>query len=509
MRKNLFPVLIFITMLCIGLIILFVQQLHADVLFFLYWTERIVKGSKLYIDIIDINTPITYYFNYPVISLSYLLNLPIILTFKIFVLIILAFVAFVSKKILSHSPLTLKEKKGIVYLIVLLFIFSGWDFGQREYLFLLMVTPYLITRFLHLTQKGFKPPTFLSILVAFMAACGLGFKPFFVLSFIAIETYILKSKRFKFYRKNEFIYLLLFLLVQFVIIYLFIPAFYSNFLIGLKTYPFYETGNRIILRFETIYIITAIIIFVYEKYYLKTLSRINAALIILIISTWILALLQKKGFYHYYFPANFLSLLYFSLFIYKSLAKRVYLNINPSYILVISFLSVLITFTLFVLVIRALDSPQTVERMKYNSLIKFTKEKANNKGIAVLSTSLFPFTLLQHDADVGWVTHYPNFWQLPGFYKKINLDISPYPYHKVSDMGTMEREFFNMTVDDLVVSKPNLIFILKNKYKEGFGMTTFDFYEYFSQDPRFSNLMKHYKLAFEEYGYDILILEEN
>src|SRR3990172_57686 len=100
MRKDLLPIVILTPIIIIWFFILYFQQLHTDVLYFLYWTERVVDGARLYVDIKDINTPITFYFNYPIILVAKFLGLSVELSFKVFVVNLLFGIIFLCKKIL-------------------------------------------------------------------------------------------------------------------------------------------------------------------------------------------------------------------------------------------------------------------------------------------------------------------------------------------------------------------------------------------------------------------------
>ena len=509
MRKNLFPVLIFITLFCIGLTILFIQQLHTDVLFFLYWTEKVVRGSKLYVDIRDMNTPLTYYFNYPVIKTAHFLGLSLPFAFKIYVLNILMIIILLCKKILSYSLASYREQIGLLFILILLFIFSGWDFGQREYLFSLLATPYVIARILYLSQNNLKTPSWLGIIVGLLAACSIGFKPYFILPLMGLEIFIffVKKKKLTSLCRLENVSLMFFITFQIGIILWFLPGYPENFLIGLQTYSYFKTNEYIFLRYDTLLLIVNLLVFFY--YYRKqAVNIVDKALRTLIIGSWISVVVQYKGFPQHYLPMMLVVLLYFSYSTYRLVINKSYAKIN---LIDKSVVCILITFIIFTLLrqeLKALYPLLSVRNNEYMNLVTLTKENAENQKIAILSTSLYPTALLEHDAGVEWATRYPNFWILPGLYKNVNSDTKPYPYHSPSDMNKYEKDFFYTVIEDISLNNPKLIFIATGRYKHGLGLTTFDFYEYFSQDPTFSALISQYKLLSRKFGYDIFVIDE-
>lgn len=164
--------------------------------------------------------------------------------------------------------------------------------------------------------------------------------------------------------------------------------------------------------------------------------------------------------------------------------------------------------TLFAQGLRALNPPLSVNNYQYKNLVNFVREKAENKEVAVLSTRFYPTVLLEHDADIVWITHYPNFWSLPGFYNNVDFQLEPFPYHHPLEMNTYEKDFFYTTVEDLYLKRPKLILISTGRIKSGFGFTSFDFYTYFSQDPRFAQLMSRYELSEKKFDYDIYMIKE-
>jgi len=431
MRKDLLPIVILTPIIIIGFFILYFQQLHTDVLYFLYWTERVVDGARLYVDIKDINTPITFYFNYPIILVAKFLGLSVELTFKVFVVNLLFGIIFLCKKILSYSALSSKNMIYILLVLLLVFTLSGWDFGQREYLFSLLATPFVMVRIIYVVQKNFKLPIWPSLLSGLLAACGVGFKPYFVLPLLVLEIYIFLVKRnIRTFFRKECLSLVFSIIFQIAVILWFLPGYLENFLIGLQNYPYYVTQGHLFLRFETLLLIVSVVIFFYE--YKKGISgQTSRILFLLILASWVAGIIQTKGFPQHYLPLRFVSLFYFSSAIYRSLGSRIRNDTTITKDFLTSLLLSLMLLTFWIQETKALNPPLSVSSTEYKLLVSLTKEKAENQKIALISTSFYPVVLFVHDANVGWATRNTNFWLVPGFYKNVDSREKPFPYHNL------------------------------------------------------------------------------
>jgi hypothetical protein len=85
---------------------------------------------------------------------------------------------------------------------------------------------------------------------------------------------------------------------------------------------------------------------------------------------------------------------------------------------------------------------------------------------------------------------------LPGVYQNTPVPKEgPFPYHSFDEMNENEKMALEWVVEDFEKGKPDIIVVDRHKLKQGFGMTSFDFEEYFIRDSRYAALMRGYELV--------------
>lgn len=82
---------------------------------------------------------------------------------------------------------------------------------------------------------------------------------------------------------------------------------------------------------------------------------------------------------------------------------------------------------------------------------------------------------------------------IPGMYAPETMRSVPFPYHPLDAMTPLERDTLTGLVDDLSRARPATIIVAIGTYKQGFGLTTFDWLDYMSLDPRWPGLLAHYQ----------------
>ena len=62
----------------------------------------------------------------------------------------------------------------------------------------------------------------------------------------------------------------------------------------------------------------------------------------------------------------------------------------------------------------------------------------------------------------------------------------PFPYRAVEEMDVLERQFLDQVSADFIANQPGLVIVQVRDWKQGFGLTSFDFIEYYSRDAGFA-----------------------
>jgi hypothetical protein len=82
-----------------------------------------------------------------------------------------------------------------------------------------------------------------------------------------------------------------------------------------------------------------------------------------------------------------------------------------------------------------------------------------------------------------------------GFYQSESLQEGIAYYRPPETQGPEERAFFAALVDELVATPPLVVAVETTVRKQGFGLLSFDFIDYFAADPRFAELWRGYELV--------------
>ena len=124
-------------------------------------------------------------------------------------------------------------------------------------------------------------------------------------------------------------------------------------------------------------------------------------------------------------------------------------------------------------------------------------EEAGDRGIAVLSSnpvSAWPLTVL---ADARWTLRYLSLWPLPAIYPPEHPRgaMQVVNGRAFADRTRFEQRFSARVVNDLLRAQPILILAMRpdpHAHRDWGGATRFDYIRYFSADPRFADLLRHY-----------------
>jgi hypothetical protein len=155
-------------------------QLHHDPSFLLVATRRWLNGATLYRDIVEINPPLIFYLTAPAVLLSDFLHVPDSTIFILFVVILAAVSLVWCCRLLARvQAISLADR----YLILAacsagLLVVPGYNFGQREHLFIIFALPYFLA--VGFTPLGFRISPAEQFAIGAFAVFGFALKPFFV-----------------------------------------------------------------------------------------------------------------------------------------------------------------------------------------------------------------------------------------------------------------------------------------------------------------------------------------
>jgi hypothetical protein len=186
----------------LALLFIFAGILHNNILFCgdnsieLHEAQNLLAGGSYATDFFDTSPPMILYLFIPPLIFAKYFSLDIFLTFRIYifscVLCCTLLCRSLSRVIFSEHDhkLTAIFAFAIAFLCLLL---PSHELGQRDYLLVVLSLPYFLTVSLYLQNAPVKP--LLGIFVGILAGLGIGIKPFFILTPILIELYVIAYKR--------------------------------------------------------------------------------------------------------------------------------------------------------------------------------------------------------------------------------------------------------------------------------------------------------------------------
>jgi hypothetical protein len=167
------------------------QPINGDAAWLLYVSQQVLEGSRLYVDLIEINPPLIIWLSMPAVVLERLSGISHATTFPLMVALAAA-VSVVGCFRLSAGSLHASYRGAFaagVALILFVLPFAYW--GQREHLMLILCLPHLIEAAGRMRGARTRSPLKLGI------AAGLGYalKPHYALAFLAVELIVFSRTR--------------------------------------------------------------------------------------------------------------------------------------------------------------------------------------------------------------------------------------------------------------------------------------------------------------------------
>ena len=473
-------------------------HINHDVAWYLYATGQMLNGSELYKDIIEVNPPLTFFVTAIPVYLSRLFHLSPTTGYKIFIFLIsflsLLYCNIFSKKIFRHSPPTLRY----LFLFLITFIFTVLPmhaFGQREHIFLILCMPYFLSVIVSVLGEKYTAKN--SLMIGFFAAIGFLIKPFYLIIWLILEIFIIldkKSIRALYHRYEN----LLIIIISFAYLTA-LTVFWSRYItltkISLQVYHAYNSPVTMILSYRIdlfLLMLVSVLFLSLQKNHPS--KKIFVLLLIIAVSSFFIALFQKKGWSYHFYPYKAMILLFLTSNISHFISRIIKLDktfrfgFNGFLLLVLTYF---ICFQIFIPIKNNLANPpydkQTTQR-----LIDLVKKHAPNKYIFLFSTSVSPSFPLVNYTDTHWASRFNCLWFLPALYPD---NYRPQRYHKKSEMNYIEQYIFTTTISDIQKNKPALIIVNTSPIKQGFKGRDFDFIRYFSQDNQFKNFINTYRKA--------------
>lgn len=154
-----------------------------------------LAGKAPYSDFVDLNPPFVMYAGLLPALASGILNLPLILVFKVAVFSLSIFSVFLS----GYFLLSVKRLKNYVPVMIFALCFAGsflkFQYGERDHLFILCYLPFFFLRLARHAMPNGSISGILAILTGLVAGVGVCFKPICLIVPVVAECFYVRRKK--------------------------------------------------------------------------------------------------------------------------------------------------------------------------------------------------------------------------------------------------------------------------------------------------------------------------
>ncbi len=476
----------------VALLIRIPEAISHDPAWLLYVADKITSGQTLYQDIYMFNLPMSVWLHVPAIWLSDLIGVQAILIFKSMVFALAALSIWLSYRLLRRTDLPHIGAHLCVITLVFL-IGAGFNFGQREHIFVLLVLPYLYLIYCRVNAINIRAG--LAVCIGIIAAIGISIKPFFLLLPLFLELFaLLRLKAKSFLRPEPYVMGLIFA-VYAVFIFIVYPD-YLNIIVP-YTDEIYKTGFQASLSdiasqsiLPSLSLLGFIILASYRGETRKTndlLWIFSLAIVAGMICFWV----QKKGWLYQILPAiSFASIGTFYILVCHYHDLKTWLSNSGTQRIS----------ALLLLMAGLLHAFYPVSKQNYDANDRWAQfvDGSGAETVLILTTKLSePFPYIMNEG-LEWGSRFPIVWMPVSIEERRNA-----LGHSTPMLDEMEMFNRRVIAEDFDRFRPDLVFVDRRTNKPYFDDVSIDYVEYFSRHPDFAKAWESYELIGSMPEFDI------
>lgn len=487
---------VFCIILCSIVVTAYIFQsyllLNWDVSWCMHAAESLLSGGTYVKDFFDVNFPLALYLYIPPHLLKKYFAMNIMESSRVYIFFLNTVSVLWSFYFLRKI---FQKKLQFAYFLTvliafLLFFFPVIHLGQREHLFLIFTFPYFLavgllgTNYIGESSIA-SSKTLTAILLGAYAFIGFSIKPYFFLSFILLEFYIIYLSRNTFSWVRVEVLTIIFLSIIYVF---FIVIFYPEFIktiIPLTLKYFYtdyssEPWMLLFTQPGFLYAIFAIIMFMVNKNN-HSFQALQHVFFIGIVGAIFSYLMQRVSWAYHLLPLLIFSNLLFFCMIMEWIQD---IKINPSAFLFTTIFAFLI-FLYPAFFVYQQYQLGIIFKKRLQSLIAYMNTNTSHQSVYFLSVTIEDALPAIDYSQSILSSHFAHLPLLPGVLEmqQVEKPFSP-------DLQKAEDVMTTMIVSDLNNKKPRYIFVDARKYKAYFN--NFDYLAHFSKHPEFVNAWKKY-----------------
>jgi hypothetical protein len=468
--------------------------------------KRWLEGEKLYIDIIDINTPLVFILHaIPELLARTSLDGPLWMSIcTIFGVLASAFYSVRALRFVPSAQQPLIRAFLPVTILFLLAVFPNDMFGQREHLMLIFGLPYLMLAAGR--AEGAPSPRRLRIGVGIAAGIAFSLKPHFLLYPSLIELYLLCCLGWRAYFRDALPWAVLGTILAHVAFMLIVTPQYVTFLFPMILHFYSQVGGSDTWDVMTggLMLPTLLVLVPLGAFSLVlSRSKLTRIVAIWVVCGVIICVVQSKGWRYQAMPAMAGTLLLAAITIAEMIDRYLPAE-RTQQRLPVAVLTA--TFTILLYYQQALANRPFYKQVDFDdsvtaALIHIVQTQAPHKRILVLSPGIYPHYPLVNYTGVHMTMRFQTMWLLQGIYANCE-EYAPL-YNAPSQMSAAEKFIYNTVSKDFASQRPDLVIVDKIAGIPRCQWRNFDYLEYFMRNPTFAQAFRHYQLYMEFDRYAI------
>ncbi len=310
-NKNFFLGSALLFILALAVLLQFQLMLSWDNSWLLLMTKRWLAGGTYTKDFFDTDPPmILYVYSLPVL-LAKVANL--VLIFKAYVFCI----GFVSLFLAYQLLMSIFKKDSylrylwLLSLALIFWIVPTFEFGQRDCLIVMLLTPYLLSVLARMSgDKSITPG--MPLMLGVLAAVGIGIKPYFLIIVLLSEIYlVIYTRRLLNCLRIDTVTMALTLIGYLVSVYWLFPDYISTVLpFAWRLYPggMGEPLFKMIFSYGSVFCFT-VMVFSWFMPAIEGDKNISNYLTVILLGFTALFIYQRNFFYYHFLPAFSYALL--------------------------------------------------------------------------------------------------------------------------------------------------------------------------------------------------------
>lgn len=466
--------------------------------------RRWLAGERLYVDVIDVNPPLTMILHAVPVVLERATGLAATTWWVLITAAAVAAAAYACRRLVALAPYGRGHLARDAVPLITLFVMAAaqaQEFGQREHLMLLAGIPYA---FLAGIRSERPAPARLALPIAIAAGLGFALKPYFLVIPALIEGYLLlrRGPRGAFADPVPWIIgawmafhaaLIAFVTPEYLThTYPIIVGTYLALGVGPLDVLF---GSAMAATTVALLILTPLILVVRREpgYLVLCLFAIGGV---------VSCVAQGKGWSYHTLPAVSATIILLATMVIDQLDRWLAsATAAPRRVTALAAsLLALVAYPYF------LVNPPFAYQQRYQGSIArqlgdVIAVESPNRRIMALSPGIYPFFPTVEYEKTHLAGRFATMWPIQGLYARClpdgrlyrNLDAAP----------AVEKQVFRGVVDDFIKAKPDILFVDRIPGIPRCATEVFDYLAYFLRDPRFAAAMKNYDFAYEFDRYNV------